>query len=273
MKNLIVWCVLVASMPSQGFAAAAADFSGTWSGTFDIHFSDGRVVNDTAWLILQQSGTTVTGTVGPKATQQGPIRDGTLDGETLRFVADSTQGKVLTFVLKRDGEKLSGEAVGDIGDDHVRVVLSTTRNSTAATPAPDPLYDKMLALDRAMFDSFNRCSDPEQFKKHEAFFAKDVEFYHDLGGLTLGADALMVSTRKNVCGKFRRELDVASFRVYPIPGYGAMTIGTHRFCHTPTTCEGAGEFTTVWHEKDGVWQITRALSYAHRSIEGAAAGK
>ncbi len=54
--------------------------------------------------------------------------------------------------------------------------------------------------------------------------------------------------------------------MYPIPEYGAVAIGTHRFCHTPTTCEGAGEFTTVWREKDGVWQITRALSYAHRSL-------
>jgi len=45
-----------------------------------------------------------------------------------------------------------------------------------------------------------------------------------------------------------------------------MTIGTHRFCHTPTTCEGVGEFTTVWKEENGAWQITRALSYAHRSL-------
>jgi hypothetical protein len=69
-----------------------------------------------------------------------------------------------------------------------------------------------------------------------------------------------------VCGKFRRELDLQSFRVFPIPGYGAMAIGTHRFCHTPTTCEGVGEFTTVWKETAGVWKITRALSYAHRSL-------
>jgi hypothetical protein len=140
------------------------------------------------------------------------------------------------------------------------------RTAAAAAKAPDPLYQQMLALDTALFDSFNKCSDPAEFKKHAAFFAKDIEFYHDLGGVTLGVDALMASTQKNVCGKFRRELDVESFRVYPIPGYGAMTIGTHRFCHTPTTCEGAGEFTTVWREKDGVWQVTRALSYAHRSL-------
>jgi hypothetical protein len=139
----------------------------------------------------------------------------------------------------------------------------------AAAPAPDPLYEKMLALDSALFDSFNKCSDPEQFKKHAEFYAKDVEFYHDLGGLTVGSDEILAKTRQNVCGKYRRELDAATFRVFPIPGFGAMTMGTHRFCHTPTTCEGIAEFTTVWREKDGVWEIARALSYAHRSLESA----
>jgi hypothetical protein len=266
MKRFIVWCALAALLPLQGFAAAATDVSGTWTGTFDIHFADGRVVNDTAWMVFQQSGTTVTGTVGPKPTEQGAIRDAKLSGDTLEFVADSTQGKVLKFVLTRAGDKLSGEANGEIGNDRVRVVLSTARTAAVAVAPRDPLYERMLALDTEMFDSFNRCSDPAQLTKHAAFFAKDVEFYHDLGGVTLGTDSLMANTRKNVCGKFRRELDAASFRVFPIPGYGAMTIGSHRFCHTPTTCEGAAEFTTVWREKDGVWQITRALSYAHRSL-------
>jgi len=152
------------------------------------------------------------------------------------------------------------------------VALSPVYGAAAAEPevsgtaTQDPLYQKMLALDTALFDSFNKCSDPAELKKHAAFFAQGVEFYHDLGGVTLGADSMLANTRKNVCGKFRRELDVASFRVFPIPGYGAMTIGTHRFCQTPTTCEGVGEFTTVWREEDGVWHITRALSYAHRSL-------
>jgi hypothetical protein len=95
--------------------------------------------------------------------------------------------------------------------------------------------------------------------------AREGKLPYYLGGVTLGVDALMVNTRNNACGKFRRELDISSFRAFPIPGYGAMTTGTHRFCHTPTTCEGVGEFMTVWSEKDGIWQITRAISYAHRS--------
>jgi hypothetical protein len=259
--------LLATLAPGYCLATVEESFSGTWSGSFDIHFADGRVVNDTAWLVLQQSGATVAGTVGPNPEQQGLIRDGSTSGKELKFVADSTRGKVLEFVLKRAGERLSGEAHGDIGDDHVRVLLDLTRSAAAAAPAPDPLYQQMLALDTEFFDSFNKCSDPAEFKKHAAFFAKDVEFYHDLGGVTLGVDTMMATTRKNVCGKFRRELDPASFRVFPIPGYGAMTLGTHRFCHTPATCEGIAEFTTVWREKDGAWRITRALSYAHRSLK------
>ena len=124
----------------------------------------------------------------------------------------------------------------------------------------------MLALDTAMFDSFNKCADPAELEKHAAFFAKDVEFYHDLGGVTLGVDALMAHDAKERLRQVpARARPSRRFRVFPIPGYGAMTMGTHRFCHTPTTCEGIGEFTMVWREKDGVWQITRALSYAHRS--------
>jgi hypothetical protein len=270
MNRLVAWCLLAA----LSGVAMADDFTGTWSGAFVIHFADGRVENDTAWLVLQQSGDAVTGTVGPAADKQGPIREVSKSGNTLRFVADSSQGKTLQFVLKRDGETLAGEANGDIGDDRVRVVVSATRRTTtAATWAPDALREKMLALDTAMFDSFNKCADPAEFRKHAAYFAKDVEFYHDLGGVTLGVDKLMEQTRQNVCGKFRRELDVASFRVFPIPGYGAMTFGVHRFCHTPTTCEGAGDFATVWRETNGQWQVTRALSYAHRSLEAPASLK
>lgn len=266
-RRMVVWCLLAAFSPVYALGAnGEGQVSGTWSGSFDIHFADGRVINDTAWLVLQQSGMTVSGTVGPKPEQQGPIRDGSASGDEVKFVADSTPGKLLRFVLKREGDKLSGEARGEIGDDQVRVVLSTTRRAIAAAPAPDALYQKLLALDTALFDSFNKCSDPTEFRKHAAFFAKDVEFFHDLGGVTLGVDALMVNTQKNVCGKFRRELDLGSFRVFPIPGYGALVLGSHRFCHTPSTCEGAGEFTSVWREQDGAWQVTHALSYAHRSL-------
>jgi hypothetical protein len=262
---IAAWLVAIASTTSPA-AAADAPFTGTWSGSFEIHFADGRISNETAWLVLEQSGKSVNGTAGPKADQQSPIRGGVASRNQLAFDVDSTQGKMLKVTLKRDGDRLKGEAAGEIGEDKVRAVLDLAPVSGATAAGHDPLYQKMLALDTEMFDSFNRCADPAQLAKHAAFFDKDVEFYHDLGGVEWGAAAVTDSTRKNVCGKFRRELDPASFRVYPIPGFGAMTLGTHRFCHTPTTCEGIGEFTLVWKQTGDEWKVTRALSYAHRSL-------
>lgn len=273
-SRLIAWIGCWLSMGLPGLAAAAeAPFTGTWSGSFEVHFADGRINNESAWLVLEQNGTSVTGTGGPKADQQRPIRDGVASGNELSFTVDSTRGKLLQVTLARVSDRLSGEANGEIGNDKVRVVLDLAPVASAAAAPADPLYLKMLALDTAMFDSFNRCADPAQLAKHATFFDKNVEFYHDLGGVESGADAVIDSTRKNVCGKFRRELDAASFRVYPIPGFGAMTIGTHRFCHTPTTCEGIGEFTMVWKQTGDVWKVTRALSYAHRALENAPSGK
>lgn len=52
-----------------------------------------------------------------------------------------------------------------------------------------------LALDAALFDSYNKCD----LEKFESFFDDDVEFYHDQGGLTLGKKALTESVKNNIC--------------------------------------------------------------------------
>ena len=139
----------------------------------------------------------------------------------------------------------------------------TVTRKDAAQASAEPLFEKILALDQAAFSAFNTCGEPGQLDKYATYFAKDVEFYHDKGGVTFTRDAMIESTRQNVCNKFRRELVPGSVRVWPLPGFGAIEQGTHRFCHTPTTCEGIGEFTLVWREENGAWTITRALSYAH----------
>ena len=146
--------------------------------------------------------------------------------------------------------------------------------STAAdNPQADPLYQKILALDTAMFEAFNTCTDPARLEKHESFFVKELESYHDNGGASFTRDEYMKGVRDNVCGKFHRELDLESLRVWPIKGFGAISQGTHRFCHTPTTCEGAGQFTMIWRERDGQWQVTRVMSYDHREERVAAKGR
>jgi len=120
-------------------------------------------------------------------------------------------------------------------------------------------------LDTEVFDAFNTCSKPVQLEKHASFFAPDVEFYHDIGGVTWSRREMIESTQKYVCGNFRRELVPGSLKVFPIKGFGAIEQGTHRFCQFDSgKCDGIADFTIVWENRDGVWRITRVLSYGHR---------
>lgn len=138
-------------------------------------------------------------------------------------------------------------------------------SSPAAEPAADDLHATISTLDEAVFDAFNRCSAPEQLRKHAGYFAPDVEFYHDTGGVTWTREAMLTNTEKYVCGHFRRELVPGSLKVFPIKDFGAISQGTHRFCQfDATTCDGEADFTMVWKQADGGWQITRVLSYGHR---------
>ncbi len=140
----------------------------------------------------------------------------------------------------------------------------------AAGGADAELQATVAALDAAVFDAFNRCSDPAQLERHAGYFAEDVEFYHDTGGVTWTREAMLENTRKYVCGHFRRELVPGSLQVYPIKDFGAVAQGSHRFCQfAGATCEGEADFTMIWRHRDGAWQLTRVLSYGHRAVAGA----
>ena len=150
-------------------------------------------------------------------------------------------------------------------------VLSACAASTSHTPVEtgqrvNALYDTVSALDTAAFDSFNKCSEQGQLEKHTSYFAPDVEFYHDTGGVTWTRKDMLANTVKYVCGNFRRELVPGSFRVFPIKDYGAIAQGEHRFCQFKIgDCEGLADFAMVWRNQDGKWEITRVLSYGHRA--------
>ena len=134
-----------------------------------------------------------------------------------------------------------------------------------AGPAPGPLPDTIAALDTAVFDSFNHCSAPGQLQRHAGYFAPDVEFYHDTGGVTWNRDDMIANTEKYVCGNYRRELVPGTLKVYPIKDFGAIEQGVHRFCQIKSgECEGMADFVIIWRNQGGKWQITRVLSYGHR---------
>jgi hypothetical protein len=141
--------------------------------------------------------------------------------------------------------------------------------SSAQPEAPDELTGEISALDTAVFDAFNHCSDPARLQEHAGYFAPDVEFYHDTGGVTWTRDAMIANTGKYVCGRFTRELVPGSMKVYPIKDFGAVSQGVHRFCQIASgQCEGLADFVIVWRKQDGEWRITRVLSYGHRAAAG-----
>lgn len=144
-------------------------------------------------------------------------------------------------------------------------VAFASSEQPAVEQAADPLFDTISALDTAVFDAFNNCSSPEQLEKHASYFAPDVEFYHDTGGVTWSRQEMLANTEKYVCGNFRRELVPGTLKVFPIKGFGAIAQGSHRFCQFASgKCEGIADFVIVWSHQDGNWQITRVLSYGHR---------
>ncbi|MDQ6708407.1 MAG: nuclear transport factor 2 family protein [Acidobacteriota bacterium] len=122
----------------------------------------------------------------------------------------------------------------------------------------DELNKAIASLDAAVFDAYNRCD----LKKFSTFFVKDLEFYHDQGGVTLGNAELTESAKKNICGgDVRRELVQGTLEGYPMKAYGAVEIGTHRFIHPKSnTPAGEGKFIHLWQYKDGAWKITRVTA-------------
>ncbi|MFI4980581.1 MAG: nuclear transport factor 2 family protein [Nevskiales bacterium] len=126
--------------------------------------------------------------------------------------------------------------------------------------AADPLFDTVAALDGKLFDGYNHCD----LKQFGDLVAADVEFYHDQGGLTQSRQKLVDSVHSNICGKVRRELVPGTLQVFPVKDFGAIETGNHRFCElTSGKCEGLASFIHVWKNDNGVWQLTRVLSYDH----------
>ena len=157
------------------------------------------------------------------------------------------------------------------------VLVLAAATAWAATPvmpqanaasAEDPLVATVSKLDAALFDSFNHCASSEQLQKHAGFFAPNVEFYHDKGGVTWSRRDYIANTKNNVCGKFRRELIADSLQIFPIKDFGAIEQGTQKFCWLKSgKCFGEAQFLILWHHLNDRWVVTRVFSYGHHTIE------
>jgi ketosteroid isomerase-like protein len=134
--------------------------------------------------------------------------------------------------------------------------------AAAPTAGEDALAAEIGRMDAAMFDAFNAHDLPALM----ALFSPDLEFFHDKGGLQRYAEVEAGFQRMFAQNNgIRRELLPETLEVYPIPSYGAVEIGTHRFCHVErrkTEC-GTFRFLQIWKLEGTSWKVTRVVSYGH----------
>ena len=119
-------------------------------------------------------------------------------------------------------------------------------------------------LDAKLFEAYNHCD----LKTLGAMVSDDLEFYHDQTGLMVGKAAFLAAIQNNICGKVERVLVPGTLEVHRLKGYGAVEIGVHRFHRAGDAQDPGGEakFVHVWQNKDGVWRVTRVISYDHESL-------
>jgi ketosteroid isomerase-like protein len=146
--------------------------------------------------------------------------------------------------------------------------IPAVAQSAAISGETAQLFETIAQLDAKMFAAFNA----HDVDGVMSMFSDDVEFYHDKGGLTNHQQ-----TRQGFVKMFgsasdiRRELIPGSLQVYPIKDFGALEIGTHRFCHKekekngspPRTDCGNFPFVMIWQKMGDSWKVSRVISYGH----------
>ena len=122
------------------------------------------------------------------------------------------------------------------------------------------LFALILSKDTAMFEAFNSCKG-EAVKE---YIDEDVEFFHDLDGLSIGSAIIEEAVNTSICGNFTRQLLQHTMEVWPIPGYGAVQTGKHTFTNVGADRpHGIARFMHIWQQEGDTWRITRVVSYDH----------
>jgi hypothetical protein len=135
----------------------------------------------------------------------------------------------------------------------------------------DELYQTAKKLDSLVFnEGFNKCDSSH----YDSIISNDLEFYHDVGGITSGKEAFITSIKNSVCsapGKVKRVLVPGSMKVYPLYKdkvlYGFIQEGDHEFFHNNNgkwENPGRAKFTHLWILEGKQWKLKRVLSYAHQ---------
>ncbi len=137
------------------------------------------------------------------------------------------------------------------------VIFIAFSETQAQQTSQDELYKKVVSLDSSFFHAYNTCD----METQRTFYNDTIEFYHDKSGLETSKEKILADTKKYICGKIQRELIKGSIEVSPVPGYGAIEIGQHRFHNlTEKSVSHPSRFIIVWKNNDGKWTITKVIS-------------
>jgi len=101
MKTLV--CTLAIALFAM--TAMAADVTGKWSGSFAPEGQD----PSGAFVVLKQSGTTLTGSAGPDEGQQWPLKNGQIQGNKITGEVTSPDGLVFKLDLTIEGDRIKGD--------------------------------------------------------------------------------------------------------------------------------------------------------------------
>jgi hypothetical protein len=101
-----LFCFLIAAALA---VAADIDVTGKWTGNFNLTNPDGETNESTAVLKLKQSGTEITGTVGPNEEEQAAIQKGKIEGNKITMEAEH-HGRLIKFDLVVAADRMTGDA-------------------------------------------------------------------------------------------------------------------------------------------------------------------
>jgi hypothetical protein len=105
MKKISVCLLLLTAL-----TLSAADVTGKWTGSFDSVEPDGQTKSSTALLNLKQTGTEITGTLGPGEDHQMPIQNGKIEGDKIVLDVAPEEGLKMQFKLVVAGDRITGDA-------------------------------------------------------------------------------------------------------------------------------------------------------------------
>ena len=119
-KRVFVFVILAVAAAAM---AMAADVTGKWTGTLAPEGDDSH----TAFLVLTQNGTAITGTGGPDESQQFPIQTGKIDGNKIVLEISPHEGALYHMELVLDGDHIKGDITAKQDDQTMKAKLDVSR--------------------------------------------------------------------------------------------------------------------------------------------------